>query len=137
MRVGESGTGKTQWGRNMYGDPSRVLEVNCASCPEPDLREFRVFYHKGILFDEASCAMVLRQKKLFQAPAVPVTLGCSTTNCHAYSVFVSGIGLMIASNTWMAELDQLACDEDRKWLMANSILVQVTSPLYVEEQEDT
>ena len=44
---------------------------------------------------------------------------------------------MIASNTWMAELDQLACDEDRKWLMANSILVQVTSPLYVEEQEDT
>ena len=121
----------------MYGDPSRVLEVNCASCPEPDLREFRVFYHKGILFHEASCTMVLRQKNLFQAPSVPVSLGNSTTNCHAYSVFVSGIGLIIASNTWMAELDQLACDEDRTWLMANSILVQVTSPLYVEEQEDT
>merc|ERR1712051_441429 len=99
----------------MYGDAARVLEVICASCPEPVLRDFRALYHQGILFDEASCEMVLRQKKLFQAPAVPVRLGMSTTNCHAYSVFVSGVGLMIASNTWISELQDLTREEDREW----------------------
>ena len=117
----------------MYGDPERVLEVNCASCPEPDPRDLRALWHKGILFDEASCDMVLRQKKLFQGPAVPVALGMSTTNCHAYSVFVSGIGLMIASNTWMSELEGLEREEDREWRMANSVVLQVESPLWIED----
>ena len=43
---------------------------------------------------------------------------------------------MFASKTWMHELEGLACEEDKAWFMANSILVQVTSPLYVEAQED-
>ena len=59
----------------------------------------------------------------------------STTNCHAYSVFVSGVGLMIASNTWMSELEELQREEDREWLMANSVLVKVDSPLFLEEDD--
>ena len=39
----------------------------------------------------------------------------STTNCHAYNVFVSGAGLMIASNTWLSGLDELK-GEDKDWL---------------------
>ena len=88
--VGSSCTGKTVWAKWIFSDEQLVLEVNCASCPEPDLREFRALDHKGILFDEASCVMVLQQKKLFQSPPTPVRLGCSTTNCHAYDVFISG-----------------------------------------------
>ena len=36
--VGISGTGKTVWAKWVFGDEENVLEVNCASCPEPDLR---------------------------------------------------------------------------------------------------
>ena len=59
----------------------------------------------------------------------------STTNCHAYSVFVSGVGLMIASNTWMTELEDLQRQGDRDWLMANSVLMKVDSPLWIEEDD--
>ena len=88
--------------------------------------------HNGILFDEASCTMVLQQEKLFQAPPTPVRLGCSTTNCHAYDVFISGVGLMSASNTCLADLAALKRVEDRQWLVQNSIVVDVgSSPLWV------
>ena len=120
------------WAKWVFGDEANVLEVNCASCPEPDLREFRPLLHKGILFDEASCQMVLQQKKLFQAPPSPVRLGCSTTICHAYDVFISGVGLMTAFNTWNAGLATLQRDEDRQWLVDNSIVVDVGStPLWL------
>ena len=69
---------------------------------------------------------------LFQAPPMPVRLGCSTTNCHAYDVFISGTGLMIASNTWNADLAALQRDEDRQWLVGNCIVVNVgSSPLWL------
>jgi len=120
----------------LLNDPQVILEVNCASCPEPDLRDFRPLLHRGILFDQATAEMVLRQRKLFQAPAVDVRLGCSTRNCHAYDVFVSGVAMMIASNTWESELKALTRVEDRKWLEDNSIVVTVGSlPLWLERQE--
>ena len=58
---GQSCTGETIWAKWLFDDPQAVLEINCASCPEPDLRDFRPLAHKGILFDEASAEMVLRQ----------------------------------------------------------------------------
>ena len=66
---------------------------------------------------------------------MPVRLGMSTTICHAYVVFVSGVGLMIAPNTWMSELEDLKREEDKDWLMANSVLMKVDSPLWVEEDD--
>ena len=61
MLVGSACTGNTVWAKWIFGDEQNVLEVNCASCPEPDLGEFRPLEHRGILFDEASCLMVLQQ----------------------------------------------------------------------------
>ena len=87
--------------------------------------------HKGILFDEASCKMVLSQKKPFQCPNTDVQLGCSTTNCHSYSVYVSGIAMIIATNCWQSQLGDLQREEDREWLNANSWVEKVTTPLYV------
>ena len=73
---------------------------------------------------------------MFQAPAVDVRLGCSASNCHAYDVFVSGVAMMIASNTWKSELAALRRPEDRKLLEDNSIVVEVGSqPLWLERQE--
>ena len=97
--------------------------MNCASFPEPDLQEFRPLVHKGILFDEA----------LVQAPPTPVRLGCSTTTCHAYDVFISAVALMIASNTWLSDLEAVKRREDAQSLTDTSIVVNVGSqPLWVE-----
>ena len=117
----------------MFGNPEHVLEVNCASCPEPDLREFKPLLHKGILFDEANANMVLRQRKLFQAPPTSVRLGCSTTNCFAYDVFVSVVAMIIAWNTWVSDVKRLKKLEDHRWLRDNAIVVEVGDrPLWKE-----
>ena len=67
---GHSQTGKTYFTKWMLGNPDKVLEVNCASCPEPELRDFRAMWHQVILFDEASPEMAIRQKKGFPGTAV-------------------------------------------------------------------
>ena len=52
-------------------------------------------------------------------------MGASTTNCHAYDVYVSGVAMMIASNTWVSEVAALKRHEDRDWLRDNSMVVEV------------
>ena len=128
---GGSCTGKTVWAKHITGNPDEVYYVNCASCPEPDLRLLKAG-HKVILLDEASPSMVLKQKLLIQGPPDFVSLGCSTTNCHAYQVFVSGIQFVICSNKWISEVEALDCVEDRDWLNENSIVLDVGSvPMYI------
>ena len=128
---GSSCTGKTVWAKHSTGNPDEVFYVNCASCPEPDLRKLKAG-HKVILLDEASPAMILRQKLLIQAPPDFVSLGCSTTNCHAYQVFVSGIQFVICSNKWISEVENLDCVEDREWLKENSIVLDVgDEPMFI------
>ena len=124
---GNSGTGKTWFCKHITGNPLEVLEVNCANCPEPDLRQYDPFLHKAILFDEASPAMVISQKKLFQCPPVEVALGSSTTNCHAYSIFVSGCRFVICSNTWVEDVNKMEKMGDREWLNANSFVADIGS----------
>ena len=104
---GASRTGKSSWAFWLKNDPSKVFYVNCANCMEPDLRKFNWLKHKIILLDEASPEMVINQKLLMQGPPCLVKLGQSSTNCHAYDVFVSGIMMIICSNTWAEEVDNL------------------------------
>ena len=128
---GKSMTGKTYYTKWLMGNPSRVFETNCASCPEPELRDFKALYHQVILFDEASPKMVLSQKKLFQAPPCFIELGCSTTNCHAYRALLSGIRLVICSNGWSEEVEALTSQADKDWLHDNSFLLNVKGdPMY-------
>ena len=128
---GPSSTGKTSFVRMLTGKPEEVLEVNCASGQEPDLRTFSHFRHKIILFDEATPEMVLRQKKLFQAPNCFIQLGTSTTNCHAYTVFLSGTGLVVCANTWMERL-RLLSPADQEWITTNSFVEHIAEPLFLE-----
>ena len=81
--------------------------------------------HKAVLLDEAAPTMILRQKLLIQGPPDWVALGCSTTNCHAYPVFVSGIQFVVCSNKWVSEVVALECIEDREWLDDNSIVIKI------------
>ena len=130
--AGPSGMGKTVFVKWLFGDPAKVFEVNCASTPEPDLRQFNPVVHEAILFDEASPQMVLDQRKLFQAPPCWVDLGCSTTNCHKYQVFVSGKKLIICSNSWVEATAELRHPSDREWLRVNSVVLKVQAPMWIE-----
>ena len=75
--------------------------------------------------------MVIACKRLFQAPAALVQMAASNTNCFGYSVCLHGVLLVVCSNKWTKELEELAA-EDRAWLELNSVYVQVREPLWVE-----
>ena len=130
MLEGKTKTAKTSWASTVLGDPKKVFYVNAASGNKPDLRKFDYFQHRIILYDEACPMMVTQQELLFQAPPVWVKLGQSTTSCHAYDVFTSGVMIIICSNKWTEE-KSLMCEEDREWLEENSYFYNTGSePLY-------
>ena len=125
---GGSGLGKTQYAKSLV-EAGRTLELNMASAPEPDLREYDHNLHDLILFDECAPKQILRQKKLFQCPAVEVGLAASATSCHAYKVWVHKKLFVVATNVWQHEIARLPCD-DASWLAANSVVVEVLEPLW-------
>ena len=130
-----SSMGKTQFSSSL--SPSKCcLELDCAGSTSPDLRLFDALRHDTVLFDEASAALVLANKKLFQASASYVSLASSGTNCHAYQVWMWAKRLIVSSNRWSLELAQVP-SADRDWLVANSVHVKVNEPLWVEEETQT
>ena len=74
---GPTQLGKTIFASNLAG-PQHMLELNCASTMEPNLRDFDNDVHRAVVFDEASCAMVLRHKKLFQGGVQPLEMAPPT-----------------------------------------------------------
>ena len=91
---------------------------------------FDFFQHQWILMDEASPKQVLENKKFFQAQAVPVKMGTSTTNCHSYEVYVHKVPIIIACNDWVELTHGLKKGSDREWLDSNSCLCVVMDKLY-------
>ena len=128
---GPSKVGKTAFARSLCEKGMEVLEVNCASGAEPELRAYRLCKHDVILFDEIVARQVAAQRKLFQAQSASVQLGCSATNCHAYDVFVWGKKMVLCSNNWEASLMDLS-EADREWVNANSYVLSVTEPMWEE-----
>ena len=112
---------------------TEVLELNCAAGTEPDLRAYRLCRHGLILFDEISAAVVCKQRKLLQASAAPVQLGCSATNCHSYSVFAHRTRMVLASSVWHPSRKTLSPD-DQAWLDANTIVLDVDAPMWMVEE---
>ena len=94
------------------------------------MQGFDFFEHHWILLDEACPQQVLANKKFFQAQAVPVKMGTSTTNCHAYEVYVHKVPIIVACNDWVELLLNLEKASDREWLDSNSCLCVVINKLY-------
>ena len=131
--AGPSGVGKTEYVRGLFG-PDALLELNCANCAcVPDLRAFDYMTHKVVLFDEACVAMVLKNRKLFQAPACLIDLGHSPTGRDVYRVFLNDAVLVIASNKWTDEVESLDSASDRAWILANQVLVVVTESMFEKD----
>ena len=127
---GPSRLGKTQYAMSLFGREAS-LEVNAADEPQPSLQHFDFKRHRLVLLDEASPEMVLRNRKVFQAPNAVLELGQSKTNCHSYQCYLNSALLCIASNGWQAAVDALP-PASRKWIEANQVLVSVTRPLWVQ-----
>ena len=131
--TGTSGMGKTMFARTLPAPGMQALELNCATESEPDLRAYRLTQHDVIIFDECKASVILRQKKLFQCSNSLIELGCSTTNCHAYTVLVFKKKFVIASNTWDEDLRNLdPCDS--RWLRDNSVVLYVEAPMWQQEE---
>ena len=127
------GLGKTVSARTLAPPGTSVLEINCAAGTEPDLRAYRLPRHGLLLFDEIRADVVLQQRKLFQACAAPIQLGCSATNCHSYMVFVHRKRMFLASNVWHASKKSLT-DDDKKWFGANTVVLDVDAPMWVVDE---
>ena len=127
---GPSKMGKTAFSCSLVGS-GEALEVNCAGVADPPLRAFSRSQHRLILFDEAATHMVLKNRRLFQAPNTAVTVGSSPTNALAYEVYLNDTLLVVASNNWEKELAALPPGE-RAWLDANMVYVNVKEKLYKE-----
>jgi len=128
---GRSGTGKTEFAKSLYGFRN-TLEVNCASGGEVNLKELDLEKHKAVLLDEATPEMVLQQRKLFQCPAAWISLGNSTTNCHAYDVCLYRIPIIICSNNWSYKLNKLT-PVDAAWIQENTCHVSVQEKLWLQQ----
>ena len=126
---GPSKMGKTLYARSLCPPGRQYLEVNCAAGEEPDLREFRFSKHGLVIFDEINPKTVIRQRKLFQGGPVEVQLGCSTTNCFAYTICLYQVRLVLCSNVWTEQLSELLPD-DAAWLSQNIYHVAVQEPLW-------
>jgi len=125
---GPSQMGKTAFARSRTPG-GRAFLADCSACVEPDLRRFNKRDYDMIIYDEASCSLALRCKRLMQAPPDAVGLGSSPTNMHFYSVIVYKVPMIICSNKWQTDLEAQTAD-DKAWLLANSIVVRVTEPLW-------
>ena len=101
-----------------------------AAAPEPSMKEYDHERHDLTLFDECLAEKVLLQKKLFQAPLAPVTLGQSATGRFAYSVWVHAKLLVVASNVWHHDVHELR-KADSDWLAANAVVLDVSEPLWL------
>ena len=129
---GPSKMGKSQFAKSLARPCSKCLEINCASGAEPDLRAYSRLQHSCILFDEVMPATVLAQRKLFQACHSRVQLGCSSTNCHCYTVYLHRVPLILAANNWHCLLSaQPSAEAD--WIRANQVYMYVDAPMWEQD----
>ena len=108
-----------------------ILEVSCASGEEPELRRFQWSRHKLILFDEVHAKQVAAQRLLFQACTSDITLACSATNCHIYTIYAHRVRMVLCTSCWERYV-RLLCPGDREWLSTNSVVVPITTPCWQE-----
>ena len=120
--------GKTRYAVNLFGS-SRTLVMPCQGVTAPDLRTFSRSEHKAIVMDEADYQMVIGNKALFQSGLEQVSLGQSTCNAHVFQVWLYAVPLIVSCNEWMEGADA----NERAWLDKNSVVVNVTEPLWRDE----
>ena len=75
--------------------------------------------------------MIVRNKMLFQSAAQVVWMAQSRCQEHDYPVMLHAVPLIIMCNDWLLDAREDEA-EHVSWCQANSVLVQVTRPLWKE-----
>ena len=129
---GPSKVGKTRYVQGaLCAHPMQALILDCGDAVVPALHgNYAWGEHKVIMFDEAHAKMVIRCKKVFQSGINMVQVGNSPTNCFLHQFFLYGIKMVIGSNTWTRELNDME-DDDREWIKENSVHVIVKEALWI------
>ena len=71
---------------------------------------------------------------MMQCPPTLLDMGHSPTGTLVYRVFLADTVLAVASNNWRAQVRALPLAEDRAWLEANSVVIDVSAPLWVKDE---
>ena len=127
---GPSYVGKTQVVLNLFG-PASCVDTNCSSTPEPDLRAFDSTKHRDILYVEAPCSLVLRNKKLLQAGATSVQLGCNMKMPHVRRLYSPNVHGDNVEDTVRRIRHVTISKADQYWLAANGAPLHVTEKTYL------
>jgi hypothetical protein len=129
--TGPSRMGKSEFGRQLFRN---TLCIECANVEEPRLVEWDAAKFDAICFEEASWRMICKNKALYQAGSNIIWLAQSKCQEHAYPIFLHGVPLIILCNDWLED----ACEVDAElvsWCRANSVVVRVNQPLWVEPDD--
>ena len=104
--VGPSKMGKTEFVLAQLG--RKTLHVNCHLVESPDLRKFAGQHvHENLLLDEAGPKLFAKHRDLLQASKRDMTLGHSGTNMYTYTVNMYRVRIVITSNEWESELEEM------------------------------
>ena len=108
--------GKTSYCQYLFGDPEKMLVLNCDGCILPDLVDFsREQGHMGITFDEGTPQLILRHKRHFQCQPYSIVVKKSATEFNKSDVMLSGIRIIVTTNTW-TEFLALCTESEKRWL---------------------
>ena len=110
----------------MFGKDATLM-VTAQKQTHVDFKDFKRCVHKPIVFDEADELYVLGNKQIFQAGPFDVTLGQSATTSYSYSVWLNRVACIVCTNVWG---EAAFSEPDRSWLEKNSILINVSPPMY-------
>ena len=110
------------------GRHTHTLILYCQGVLKPNRKDFSRAM-RCIVYDEASHDMVVANKQVFQAGLDEVMLGQSACNEHAYSAWLYAVPMVVSTNNWLLG----ATEEEVSWLQKNLIVVDVTEPMWWEE----
>ena len=129
---GESQMGKTTYCRSLAEKDEFFFETDCSGKEHPEINGLCNTRHRIALFDECSAQVVLKNKRLMQGNIFGGSIGNSATNKWSKRINTWGLGIIIATNNWEADVARVEDAVERDWLIKNAILVQVTEPLWVD-----
>jgi hypothetical protein len=124
---GDSCTGKSRFARSLHKNP---YVVQCQGVPEPDLRNYRREEHGCIICEEACWRMVASNKWAFQAQDEPVWMAQTRCQIASYEVWLWAKPIIVCCNDWLHGADPAVDGKTVGWLETNSVVVQVTEPLF-------
>ena len=94
----------------------------------PNLRDLDKSVHKAIIFDEASPALVLKHKVLFQAGCRGVYTQESNCQIFAQWRFLYQMPMIVCTNRWV---DEDCMHKDEEWLVDNSVVVRIEESCFL------